>query len=148
MDNIDEVVAAWDRFFRERVKRRTDLTENYVRYVKRLLMAELPAIFELPHLSALMGTDPYMIARFIASPGAFYRSFQISKRSGGFRTIDTPVPELLYAQRWILANILSKVPISDCAHGFVAGRSIITNASVHLGQPMLLKLDLASFSRL
>ena len=41
--------------------------------------------------------------------------------------------------------ILSKVPIEDAAHGFVPGRSTVTNATPHVGASILVKFDLKDF---
>jgi hypothetical protein len=43
------------------------------------------------------------------------------------------MPRLKRAQYWGLDHILAKVPAHDAAHGFLAGRSIVSNASPHAG---------------
>jgi hypothetical protein len=48
-------------------------------------------------------------------------------------------------QRTILAQILGKVPAHDAAHGFITGRSTVTNARPHLGAQLLVKFDLKNF---
>ena len=53
--------------------------------------------------------------------------------------------QLAAAQRWIFDQILQKLPITDAAHGFVAGRSTVTNARPHVGQRIVINLDLADF---
>lgn len=67
------------------------------------------------------------------------------KRAGGWRLIESPKPALKAAQRTVLAGILEKVPPHACAHGFVPGRSVITNAGPHVGRRVVLKFDLANF---
>ena len=74
-----------------------------------------------------------------------YRRFEIAKKSGGTRIISAPMPRLKRAQYWILDNILGKIPIHDCAHGFVSGRSIVSNAGPHIGQKIVVNLDLKDF---
>src|SRR5579872_1635230 len=69
----------------------------------------------------------------------------IAKRSGGRRLIEAPKSKLKRAQWRILDQILSRVPCHPAAHGFVAGRSIATNAKPHVGQRVLVKLDLEAF---
>lgn len=83
--------------------------------------------------------------RAINCTSSFYRTFDIPKRRGGVRTISTPLPMLLVSQRWILDNILSTVEISSAAHGFVRGRSVVTNATVHAGKKSFLKMDISDF---
>jgi retron-type reverse transcriptase len=69
----------------------------------------------------------------------------IKKRSGGQRLIEAPKTKLKRVQWQILDGILSKVPTHQAAHGFITRRSILTNASPHVGQRVILKLDLENF---
>ena len=48
-------------------------------------------------------------------------------------------------QRKILAEILDAVPVHPAAHGFCAGRSIVTNAAEHCGKAAVLRFDLVDF---
>lgn len=77
--------------------------------------------------------------------GGHYAQFEVPKRSGGTRLLAAPMPELAKAQRWILDNVLAKLPLEDAAHGFVPGRSTVTNASVHRGRDVVVNLDLEAF---
>lgn len=74
-----------------------------------------------------------------------YVTFSIPKKSGGTRKISSPHRKLATAQRWILENILVGIPPHDAAHGFVAGRSVVSNAIKHVGQDILVNVDLKSF---
>jgi RNA-directed DNA polymerase len=76
---------------------------------------------------------------------AHYHFHWMDKRSGGRRLIESPKPLLKQLQQRILREILDKVPPHRHAHGFVTGRSIVTNARPHVGQRILLKLDLEDF---
>lgn len=69
----------------------------------------------------------------------------IPKRSGGQRVILAPKKELKAIQRKILADLVAKLPVTANAHGFVKGRSIVTNARQHTGQAVVLNLDLKDF---
>ena len=74
-----------------------------------------------------------------------YHKFEIPKRNGQPREICAPKWQLREVQRRILEFILQPVPVHDCAHGFVPGRSIYTNASAHVGNALILKFDLQEF---
>lgn len=74
-----------------------------------------------------------------------YQQFYISKKSGGKRLISAPMPALKAAQNWILENILYKIDNSPAAHGFVRGKSIVTNATPHIGQDIVINIDLRNF---
>ena len=69
----------------------------------------------------------------------------LTKKSGAIRLIEIPKPRLKELQREILAQILDKVPPHSAAHGFIRGRSVKTFLSPHLGQRVVLKMDLLDF---
>jgi RNA-directed DNA polymerase len=77
--------------------------------------------------------------------GTHYRSWEIPKRDGGKRTITSPKKELKEAQRWVLSNVIERLPVHGAAHGFVAGRSIVTNALAHKGADVVVKMDIKDF---
>ncbi len=74
-----------------------------------------------------------------------YVGFEIAKKGGGTRHLSAPHRSLAQAQRWILTEILARLPTEDAAHGFVTGRSIVTNAREHAGRAVVVNLDLANF---
>jgi RNA-directed DNA polymerase len=67
------------------------------------------------------------------------------KRLGRYRLIEAPKPRLRAIQRRILHEILDLLPPHDSAHGFAAGRSCLTAASVHAGERIVMTLDLRNF---
>ncbi len=69
----------------------------------------------------------------------------LAKRSGRMRLIEAPKPRLKKLQQQILALILSKIPPHPAAQGFLKGRSIKTFAAPHVGQRVLLRMDLTDF---
>lgn len=114
-------------------------------YAGHLAGNGLPAIFSFRHLCLLLGKQPMYVASIIFGTEAHYRTFLIPKRSGGHRQICAPYPALLECQQWIARNILACRPVSDSAHGYVIGRSILTNAKRHAGRPCMLKMDIKDF---
>lgn len=118
---------------------------KYLGYCANLISQKLPPIFEFKHLAHLLGKEPFYVGSVIFLPDLHYRTFLIKKRSGGSREISAPYPALLDCQNWIYSNILKKVAVNACAHGFVVGRSILTNASLHLGANQILKMDIRDF---
>ncbi len=81
----------------------------------------------------------------VASSRTHYVRFSVPKKSGGLRELAKPHREMEACQRWILANILAKIPVHPAAHGFVAGRSTVTGARIHTNQPAVLNCDLEDF---
>ena len=80
-----------------------------------------------------------------ASRSTHYRQFRVPKRSGGERILASPKPNLRAAQRWVLDEILNRVPLESAAHGFVSGRSTATCARPHCAQDVVINLDLEDF---
>jgi len=76
---------------------------------------------------------------------AHYHFHWVRKKQGGHRLIESPKQTLRRVQDRILSEILDRVPAHNAAHGFVHGRSIRTNAQPHVGQRVVLKLDLQNF---
>ena len=86
----------------------------------------------LSSLARLLATDLATgTDGFEALSGPAYESWTVPKGNGRVRQIDSPVPELKRLQSLLLRRLLNHAPISPFAHGFVRGRSIATNASVH-----------------
>jgi RNA-directed DNA polymerase len=77
--------------------------------------------------------------------GTHYHRWTIPKRSGGERLISAPKPDLKRCQTWIAAHVTEHLPVHGAAHGFVAGRSIVTNAQPHAGADVVIKFDLKDF---
>jgi retron-type reverse transcriptase len=80
-----------------------------------------------------------------AATVSHYVYFEVPKRSGGTRLLSAPHESLAQAQQWILREILEKVRFEEEAHGFVKGRSTVTNARPHVGRDVVVNLDLADF---
>lgn len=74
-----------------------------------------------------------------------YVRFVVKKRSGGERVLSAPHRKLKAIQRWLLAEVLGKIPLENPAHGFVPARGIVTNAVPHVGQQFVINMDLKDF---
>ena len=74
-----------------------------------------------------------------------YIRFSVPKKSGGRRIISAPMPKLKALQYWVLENILNKIRVHDAANGFVEKRSILSNASNHIGKDVVVNIDLKDF---
>jgi retron-type reverse transcriptase len=69
----------------------------------------------------------------------------LEKPSGGLRLIEAPKKRLKEMQRQILDHILDGIPDHPAVHGFVKGRSIKTFAAPHVGQQVVLRMDIKNF---
>ena len=61
------------------------------------------------------------------------------------RLIEAPKPRMKALQRKILTGILEKIPPHPAVHGFLKGHSIRTFVVPHIGQRVVLKMDLEDF---
>lgn len=117
--------------------------------VARLAAQGLPLLATPAELAAALGlTIPRL--RWLAfhtevATRTHYVQFTVPKKSGGQRTLSAPHRTLAAAQRWILDNVLNKLVADPAAHGFLSGRSILTNASPHVGRDVVINLDLEDF---
>lgn len=126
--------------------------EHYIKicsdYYGSLATRALPVIFDNQHFALLQGITLFTLANYTRSNGdqnTHYEVFRIEKKSGGYREIAVPSLRLGIMQRWILKNILEKVPISEHAHGFLRGRSIVSNAIPHSKCESLVNVDIKDF---
>jgi hypothetical protein len=74
-----------------------------------------------------------------------YVTFSIAKKSGGVRLIQAPAEALKAVQRRLLRRVLGKLRCHPAATGFERGQSIVENAQVHVGQAVVLRMDLKDF---
>ncbi|WP_157308604.1 reverse transcriptase family protein [Chitinophaga tropicalis] len=117
--------------------------------ITRLSAAGLPILHDGVGLAAAMGITLGKL-RFLSynrkvEEVSHYKRFYLPKKSGGRRLISAPMPQLKAAQYWVLQNILYKIPGSQSAHGFIPGRSIVTNAQQHVGKDVVINIDLRDF---
>ncbi|MCP4132463.1 MAG: RNA-directed DNA polymerase [bacterium] len=102
--------------------------------------AQLAEAFELT-----VGTLRFLAFSRDVSTTSHYVRFTIPKKSGGQRLISAPMPKLKTVQYRVLSEILEKISLHDAAHGFCPTRSIVSNARPHLGNDIVINMDLKDF---
>lgn len=115
----------------------------------RLAAQRLPVAHTAFDLATAIGVSLGEL-RFLAfarevSTTTHYRRFTIPKRAGGERVISAPMKRLKRVQRWILDHVLEPLALPDPAHGFRTGRSILSNATPHVGAAIVVNVDLRDF---
>lgn len=109
-----------------------------------------------PHVSELGLNDLAAVDRLCQTPLArleayaaeterYYGQFEVPKGSGGVRIIRPPYRPLRDIQRRILDLLAHHTMWPPHLHGAVPRKSILTNASVHVGRQMVANLDVKSF---
>lgn len=141
---MENEIEIWYNYLDKKIKKnkiKTALKD----YVNKILLNKAVIIFELNHLSKLLGIEKDYLVKIIFDSNLFYRIFYIPKRNGGTREINSPSSILLYIQRWIYINILKNIDLHENCVGFRTGYSIRNNAEKHLNKNYILKLDIKDF---
>ncbi|MBZ4397955.1 MULTISPECIES: reverse transcriptase family protein [unclassified Myxococcus] len=108
----------------------------------------LPKLESRQDVARLVGVEESELEALMrpgSGPGSGYVEFEAPKRSGGVRRICAPREKLKSAQRALLEGLLAHLPTHDAVHGFVPGRSTVTNANAHVGANVVVRVDLEDF---
>jgi RNA-directed DNA polymerase len=115
----------------------------------------VPPITTIGALAEWMKVTPEEVQWFADLKGLNYKRPQdqlehyhyrgLVKKSGSIRLIESPKPRLKGLQQKILSDILNRIPTHPAVHGFVRGRSIQSFAAPHVGQHVVLRMDLEDF---
>ena len=79
------------------------------------------------------------------NPSKRYKDFTIPKKSGGVRTISAPKGSLKSILTYLNVIFQAMYEPSEAAMGFVLGRSIADNATMHVGRNYVFNTDLKDF---
>ncbi len=90
-------------------------------------------------------TDKTLIFLLYRNKENNYKTFQIPKKSGEYRTIHAPASTLKIVQRKLNYILMRVHKPRHCAHGFLFGKSIKTNARGHVGNNKIINIDLEDF---
>lgn len=74
-----------------------------------------------------------------------YRWQRIPKRGGGTRLLHSPNPQLKQVQRKLLRRVFARLKVHPAAKGFRRGESIATHARLHVGQAVVVRIDIHDF---
>lgn len=126
-----------------------------MRPAKAALRWNVPAIATTGNLAEWLGLNASEVDWFADLKGLVYKKnvprlrhyhYRIlAKDSGSIRLIEAPKKRLKELQRKILREILEKIPIHEAVHGFRKGRSIRTFVAPHVGQCVVVRIDLQDF---
>ncbi len=77
--------------------------------------------------------------------GRRYKAFSIPKKDGSKRQIYAPVSAIKTIQQRLSDYLYAHYTVKSCAHGFVKGKDIVTNASRHRNRRWIVNIDLKDF---
>ncbi|MEZ8081049.1 retron St85 family RNA-directed DNA polymerase [Enterovibrio norvegicus] len=100
----------------------------------------------LEKFSEITSLDSQEILNFVNSAPHRYKHYTIPKRNGrGVRLIAQPSKEVKYMQYIGKQLILDKLPVHSSAYAYQKQTSIKANASQHVANSYLLKMDFSDF---
>jgi hypothetical protein len=116
--------------------------------------ARLPLLPTSGDVAKWLGLSPGALWR-LTVPAAWQRRRSLGeqhyayrwrrKARGGWRLLEAPHDYLGPVQRKVLHGLLDKARPHEAAHGGVIGRSALTHAQAHAGQPIVWRFDLQDF---
>ena len=119
--------------------------ELLLKYAQNLVNKKLPIIYDVEHLSLLVGYNTDLLYAISNASNHFYRTFAIRKHNGRIRIINEPYPTLKEIQDWILHNILETQSVSTFAKAYIPGKHLKENARFHKNQQIVMKFDVKNF---
>lgn len=115
------------------------------RYIEKIYSNRAKPIFDTQHLSRILGYSEQFLYSVSASASHFYREYRVAKKSGGYRTLNEPLPTLKAVQKTIINDILCNVEPHKVAKAFRKNHTLRGNASIHRRRPFMLKIDIKDF---
>jgi RNA-directed DNA polymerase len=105
----------------------------------------LDECFTVDLLAKFLNTDYSNLSKLIYGKRSPYRTFYIPKKSGGTREIKAPIKILKLIQQKLKVEFEDYSSPRVASHGFIKGRSILTNAKLHINRNYVLNVDLENF---
>ncbi|KAB0670095.1 RNA-directed DNA polymerase [Oryzomonas sagensis] len=102
-------------------------------------------IQSVSELATLLGIPINELWRAARNTSKTYSRWSEPKPSGGLRNFSAPFPSLKAIQKKLHKLVFSKIETSTTSHYGIKGKSNITNACEHLGNPLIFTFDLKSF---
>lgn len=99
----------------------------------------------LSRLSDITGSSQESLLAFSETASFRYKTYEIAKKTGGYRKIHHPSRELKSIQRIISRIFISNFPIHEAATAYRPGHGIKGNALAHVDNQFLLRLDFENF---
>lgn len=116
-----------------------------VNYAISLKEKGFPIIFDTMHLSLLIGADKNIVMDYYLNTKYLYTTSILKKKNGGERIINAPSENLKFIQKWILEKILYRKECHKCSTGFIPNKSVLENATPHIGKNCIINLDIKDF---
>lgn len=143
----EKLIILFDDYFERGIIPRLNEIEYKEQFesFRKLNLRKLPYFYDIDHFCSLLNISSRQTRFFLSHKEEAYKTFEVPKKTGGFREINAPKKEMKFIQRWILDNILYKLKVGEYAHGFVPEKTIYTNAEMHVNKELVLGIDIKDF---
>lgn len=115
------------------------------REIDRLCSSGIPPLIDRAAIHICLGVSSHLVYGITLNKARHYRRFPLERPGKEPRIIDAPRTYLKAIQWWILDNIFTGIVFDEHVHGFVPGKSTLTNARSHLSQNRILNVDIEKF---
>jgi retron-type reverse transcriptase len=126
-----------------------EIDERFLRflaaYCARMEARGFLPLLGVGDLAERLGFETVELRALAAKTRWLYREIRMPRPGRNDRIVYSPREPIRRVQRWILKHILRNYAPHSAAHGFVQGRSIVSNAAEHTGASILMAIDLADF---
>jgi RNA-directed DNA polymerase len=89
--------------------------------------------------------EPEKLYHIADNASKFYKIYEIPKRSGGTRQIHHPSRQLKSLQRFVVRNLIRRLPVHSAATAYRLGSSIKKNTRFHQNSAFTIRIDLENF---
>ncbi|EMK5418347.1 retron St85 family RNA-directed DNA polymerase [Escherichia coli] len=96
-------------------------------------------------IASCIGISPGLITAMIKSPQRYYRTFNLQKKSGGFRPILAPRKFIKTLQYWLKDHLLNRLKIHSSCYSYRSGVSIKDNAINHVRKKFVANIDISDY---
>ena len=127
------------------MKKNDDISLQFRPDSPDVLLSLIMILFPLLCNKSIVGAKEILMFRNARLRSRSYRRFRIPKKSGGYREILAPTGILKYIQKAVNLILQLVWEPTDAAHGFTAGRSVMTGAFPHVGKKYVFNVDLKDF---
>ena len=119
---------------------------NWVNMFRQPIRITIPAeLADEAALLAYLGLGAAELRKIWYYRGRMYQQFYIAKGPNKVRMISAPDERLKYVQRKLADKLTELYRPRNPVHGFVAARSVKTNALAHLHRRFVINIDLEDF---
>ncbi|HFH3420005.1 TIR domain-containing anti-phage reverse transcriptase [Pseudomonas aeruginosa] len=111
------------------------------------LNRSIAKLSSLDELCGLLGVQKghLLYICYKRSDNAKYKSFEMRKKRGGFRKIDSPQKGLRVIQNQLAGLLQENIEFKSCVKGFIKERGILDNAALHKKSDWVLNVDIKDF---